>query len=58
MHPRLGWLDSQFMRVLVVEDEWKVADALREGLEAEDMTLPWSEREKPPSFEQQPRASI
>jgi two-component system, OmpR family, copper resistance phosphate regulon response regulator CusR len=24
------------MRVLVVEDEWKVADALREGLEAEE----------------------
>jgi DNA-binding response OmpR family regulator len=24
------------MRVLVVEDEWKVADALREGLQAED----------------------
>ena len=24
------------MRVLVVEDEWKVANALREGLQAED----------------------
>ena len=36
MHPRIGWLDSQFMRVLVVEDEWKVADALREGLQAEE----------------------
>jgi len=36
VHPRIGWLDSQFMRVLVVEDEWKVADALREGLQAEE----------------------
>jgi len=36
VHPSVGSLDSHFMRVLVVEDEWKVADALREGLQAED----------------------
>jgi len=36
VHPGVGSLDSHFMRVLVVEDEWKVADALREGLQAED----------------------
>ena len=31
----LVWEHNRSMRVLVVEDEWKVAEALREGLEAE-----------------------
>lgn len=36
MHSTSRSLDCDRMRVLVVEDERKVADALREGLEAED----------------------
>jgi DNA-binding response OmpR family regulator len=31
------------MRVLVVEDEWKVANALREGLQAEDYVFAFAE---------------
>ena len=38
------------MRVLVVEDEQKVADALREGLEAEKYDVVVERTGKPRSF--------